>query len=237
MNTYLLLLLINVFTVNVISSQVTIENGEVTYQKKMIKTYSNDTTKDDLLFKGASSVSGLHSYSLIFNKNASKFIFHENLGLEISTKEKYYSKLSSLLCNDYNYYSDSENKIRVQDYDGILVSDDEKINWTITSESKTISGFLTYKATYSTSLINYKGEKKEILIIAWFTPIIPISYGPKRYNGLPGLILELEDAVSIIYATDVKLNGKEKVKIDIPKGKIISKEEYKKRVFSKKLIN
>jgi GLPGLI family protein len=230
MRKYYPLTLIIVFTINVLNSQVMIGTGEVIYKKKMIDSYKKDSMKEDPLFNQASLASELHNFTLSFNINASKFIFHENLGLGTSAKERYNSKLSSLLCNDYNYYYDSKNKVGIQDYDGTLVSDDTKINWNITNESKTISGFLTYKATYSSSIINHKGELKEILINAWFAPSIPIPYGPKNYNSLPGLILELQDMMSIIYATDIKLNLKEKIKLDFPKGKVLSKEEYRKMI-------
>lgn len=221
-------ILLIVFTINGLNSQVMIDTGEVIYKKKMIDSYKKDSMKEDPLFNQASLASEQHNYTLSFNINASKFIFHENLGLETSAKERYNSKLSSLLCNDYNYYYDSKNNVGIQDYDGILVSDDTTINWNITNESKTISGFLTYKATYSSTIINHKGELKEILINAWFAPSIPIPYGPKNYNSLPGLILELQDMVSIIYATDIKLNLKEKSNLIFQKEKYYLKKNIEK---------
>jgi len=59
-----------------------------------------------------------------------------------------------------------------------------KLKWEITSETKDISGFKVQKAFTSYSGRDY---------IAWFTPEIPISDGPYKFSGLPGLILEIHD--------------------------------------------
>lgn len=57
-------------------------------------------------------------------------------------------------------------------------------NWTITTESKNISGYPCVKAR-----TNYRGRVWE----AWFTPDIPLPYGPWKLCGLPGLIIEAKD--------------------------------------------
>lgn len=53
-------------------------------------------------------------------------------------------------------------------------------NWEITDEEKNISGYLCKKAI--TRIQGYYFE-------AWFTQDIPISAGPEKFDGLPGLIL------------------------------------------------
>tara|TARA_B100000929_G_scaffold290201_1_gene283026 strand:+ start:633 stop:1454 length:822 start_codon:yes stop_codon:yes gene_type:complete len=57
-------------------------------------------------------------------------------------------------------------------------------NWEIHPESKEIFGYQVQKATTSFAGRNY---------VAWFTPEIPIPDGPYKFNGLPGLILSIED--------------------------------------------
>lgn len=64
--------------------------------------------------------------------------------------------------------------------------------WKITDETKIIGGYKVTKATTESYEIKkgdgfYYGNA-----IAWFTTEIPISSGPGRYAGLPGLILEIE---------------------------------------------
>jgi GLPGLI family protein len=59
-----------------------------------------------------------------------------------------------------------------------------KIDWIISKEKKKVSSFLCQKAT-----AKIRGRK----YTAWFAPEIPISAGPWKLGGLPGLILEAED--------------------------------------------
>ena len=92
--------------------------------------------------------------------------------------------------------------------------------WKISQESKIIGGYLCYKAEYQNPLYKYKKP------IAWFTPKIPVSYGPKFFTSLPGLILELEDNTVTFTAIKIELNPKEKIIIEKPKGEEITKEKY-----------
>ena len=79
---------------------------------------------------------------------------------------------------------------------------------------------------------------KQIPVVAYFTPEISYSYGPARYVGLPGLVLEVEVDNVIIYASKIILNKTEKIIIDIPKnGKLITENEFNeltKNAFKKK---
>jgi len=54
--------------------------------------------------------------------------------------------------------------------------------WEIHSETKEISGYNVQKATTSFAGRDY---------IAWFSAEIPISDGPYKFSGLPGLIIEI----------------------------------------------
>lgn len=131
------------------------------------------------------------------------------------------------------------------------IKDDlEKINWTITDETKNIGDYLCIKATrnipvneeerkkYQEDLETYnkKGtglfkpvEPKERVIVAWFTPQIPIGHGPEEFYGLPGLILEVKDNNITYLASKIQLNPKDKVSIKVPNTKkAISKKEFDK---------
>lgn len=94
--------------------------------------------------------------------------------------------------------------------------------WKLTQETKKIAGYLCYKATYTT-----KQNNTDIHVTAWYTPQIPVAFGPSSYNGLPGLILELENNFSIIRATKLTLHPKEKITIMRPtEGKKVSELEF-----------
>lgn len=58
------------------------------------------------------------------------------------------------------------------------------MEWEIEAETKEVAGYTSQKATTTFAGRNYT---------AWFTPEIPISDGPYKFSGLPGLILELYD--------------------------------------------
>ncbi|MDP2088188.1 MAG: GLPGLI family protein [Flavobacteriaceae bacterium] len=68
--------------------------------------------------------------------------------------------------------------------DKFYYKEQQKLNWVITVETKQINSYLCQKATTSYAGRNY---------IAWFTNSIPINEGPYKFNGLPGLIIEIHD--------------------------------------------
>lgn len=99
-----------------------------------------------------------------------------------------------------------------------------KLEWKLTQETKIIGGYLCYKA------INISSKNKKKKPIAWFTPSISASFGPKQYFGLPGLILELEEAAVVFKAKEVTLNPKDKIVFETVEGIKITKEAYNKKV-------
>lgn len=62
---------------------------------------------------------------------------------------------------------------------------DYKLNWKLQSEQKMIHNYICKKAS-----LFFGGRLWE----AWFTEDIPISDGPYKFHGLPGLILEINDS-------------------------------------------
>ncbi len=99
-------------------------------------------------------------------------------------------------------------------------------SWKITKESKTIKGFKCFKATKTKIITNPKGTFN-FEIIAWFAPEIPARFGPKEFNNLPGLILELQDTHHTLYLDTIKFL-KKAPKIKPFKGDIITEEAYLK---------
>ena len=75
------------------------------------------------------------------------------------------------------------------------IQDIDDLNWEILPETKEVAGFVAQRAKASFSGRDYT---------AWFTTEIPISEGPYKFRGLPGLILEISDNDD--YYT-FKLNG------------------------------
>lgn len=75
---------------------------------------------------------------------------------------------------------------------------------------------------------------KEITVVAWYTPEIPVNQGPELYWGLPGLILEVSDGRTTILCSKVVMNVKDKVEIKTPtKGKKVTQAEFDEIVTKK----
>ncbi|MGK0326157.1 MAG: GLPGLI family protein [Polaribacter sp.] len=115
-----------------------------------------------------------------------------------------------------------------------------EINWELSSETKNIGTYTCYKATYSKEVdkveISIKdGEtvkdksKETIVTTAWYTPQVPVSNGPAKYQGLPGLILEVNDGKKTIVCVEIILNPSQKITVTEPKkGKVVSQKKYTK---------
>tara|TARA_R110002124_G_scaffold89643_5_gene229206 strand:- start:29313 stop:30092 length:780 start_codon:yes stop_codon:yes gene_type:complete len=72
-----------------------------------------------------------------------------------------------------------------------------KWNWDIKEKFKQIGRFRCQMAT-----IKFRGRN----YIAWFTNKIPTSFGPWKFQGLPGLILEVYDNDRVFYITADKIH-------------------------------
>ena len=83
-----------------------------------------------------------------------------------------------------------------------------KLNWKVCDEKKKVLGYDCQRATCS-----FRGRDYE----AWFTEDIPMSYGPWKFSGLPGLILEVSDTKNEYHFTATGIERpKEQKQIKIP---------------------
>ncbi len=109
-----------------------------------------------------------------------------------------------------------------------LIKDDVNTRkWKLTGEKKKILDFNCQKAVLVDSTKN---------VVAWFTTDIPVPAGPETFNGLPGMILELDmDQGKRTYlATNTDFTPLEKETIKVPaKGKECTRAEYDKVVAEK----
>jgi len=165
--------------------------------------------------------------------------------LSFNQKEAIYKSISGLDNDGYNglkeimimtgsyglyYFNKNTNKkLRQIDAYGQLFLISSKLNarkWTLTQESKTIRGYLCYKATSTLVTKNSVGTFYKP-VIAWYAPKLPVPYGPKGYGGLPGLILQLTEGDFTFYVSKLTLNPKKQVVIKKPtKGKKVSEGEF-----------
>ncbi len=105
-------------------------------------------------------------------------------------------------------------------------------DWKILNDMKEVAGHLCMNASWEDTI---KMQK----IVAWFALDIPISAGPERLCGLPGLILEADVNHGAMVITADRMDAKKlTTEFDIPKkqkGKKVNETEYRKAL--KKFID
>ncbi|MEA1875824.1 MAG: GLPGLI family protein [Bacteroidota bacterium] len=103
----------------------------------------------------------------------------------------------------------------------LIQSEIEQGGWKMTGEQKVI---LDYQC-FQTVRENEEGEKT----VAWFCPAIPVSSGPLKFLGLPGLVLQVEqmDGDHTITAISVDfMKVDKKLMVKPKKGKKVNQEEF-----------
>lgn len=161
-------------------------------------------------------------FYLLFDKNSSYFQEVEKLDTDFKPGMNFIE----LLVSSNAIYTDSDTilvKPKLKSMSNYLIKR-EPINRDLTQKSKEIMGLLSYQATGSYSVLTSWGYK-EINITAWYTPKIPVRWGPDVFSGLPGLILEATSSQNIVFrATKITTDVVEKLRK--PKGEIITLSKY-----------
>ena len=132
-----------------------------------------------------------------------------------------------------NYFCDLKNGIFIEHvvFEGeeYLIADESNFNWELTMEEKKIEGHNCLKAKTIYAYKNRHGKEEMLEVIAWYAPKVPLSLGPRNFSGLPGLILEMSiaDNVIVYYATEILLNFKDMMPIELPKNaQLIQRKDY-----------
>ncbi len=228
------ILLTFLFNFSLIFSQT---NGRVTYKaffaiseateelrNKSIKHYQ-DLLDEEMMAE-------MLSFNLDFNNNESLFYLSKSLISEHENQDRKNYVTGMFYGYDKIYVSRNEDKLVEQLYYsfGFLLKHRKAslVKWKLTKETKNISGYKCYKATY-TYIQKWRGREFPWKVVAWYSPEIPLPYGPIRYSGLPGLILELSENKRGFIVDKIKFLN-EDVKIKEPnKGELLTEEEINKR--------
>ncbi len=112
-----------------------------------------------------------------------------NMTLMSVRKRDHESRPGSRILTEYIYKNYPANKMTLESKAGVMghyIFEEEYLpqNWTIQDSVKQVGSYECQMAT-----CEFRGRS----YCAWFTPEIPISNGPWKFNGLPGLILEVYD--------------------------------------------
>ncbi len=209
-------------------------SGEVIYE---IKTIDLEVAKPSDFLTNVIKYAKEQKFKLHFNESGSNFIRENPINANDDAPDDI--KLTSSVAF-MSYYTHYRNKRTNQEFllrDGIVI--EKKIvplDWKITSESKLIGEHVCYKASVPIKYMARTGKEVTKVIIAWFAPSLPFPYGPKQFDGLPGLILELTEKTTTYVATSIKLDSDSAREIDYPKGKTITEEKYNEKIMSNSLF-
>ncbi len=176
-------------------------------------------------FKAGHDASSRKNFALNFNKSNSLFTEVIDANINPSLGMRSNPKGPSLMINHPgNFYKDLKTKsyINQKEFFGkqFIIRDKlTAINWQKTSEVKMIGKYTCFKAIIK--------ENNATSVVAWYTIDIPVSQGPGKYWGLPGLILEVQTEDVVYTCTKIELNQANAIVPKMPKkGKRISQKKF-----------
>jgi len=180
--------------------------------RKHIEPYIRKMLQNSKDVKGVLLFSNVESLYVVEDKMKNEGTAMNLTYLAAGAKSKYYSN-----SKEKDYFK----KIEVGE---VLRVENLPLKWKITQETKMMGSYQCFKAVAKQKV---REDKPTRMVEAWFTPMVPVNFGPKEYFGLPGLILEVSYDQFFIKATSITLNPKEEIKIEKPnKGKRMTEKEY-----------
>ncbi len=192
-------------------------------RKQFEKEYTLEFTKDESLYKEVEKLGAPNT--------GNSFVQVEIVGE--GGNGAYYKNLA-----DNKFINQTESFSRV-----FLINDTiSKREWKLGKETKNIGNYTCFKATstyertvYGFMNVNDDADKETteeekmetVTITAWYTPQIPVKNGPSIYDGLPGLILEVNDGQQTMLCSKVVLNPEKGIQIKKPKeGQKVTQVKY-----------
>ncbi|WP_116106075.1 GLPGLI family protein [Lewinella sp. IMCC34191] len=108
--------------------------------------------------------------------------------LEERVKLRYYDPIGFAFHTDVSQRTLTSREL-VTDQSFIVTEPLPDLNWTIGEETKDVAGYACTSAS-----VTFRGRT----YVAWFTPELPLPFGPWKLGQLPGLILEASDDTGMI---------------------------------------
>jgi GLPGLI family protein len=163
-------------------------------------------------------------YELLFSNGEANYKLIKNLNTEKNNTLNFVILLTG---GTEEVYTNLKEEVSFKKVDFLgdffIVKSNLKKEWIFTQETKIIGGYNCFKAI----LKKKKNKIKKPDIVAWYSPEIPIGFGPKGYCNLPGLIIELKVGPIIYFATKIELNPKEEIEVKkVTNGKLVTEEEF-----------
>lgn len=223
--------IITIFMFFIITNAYT-QKGKIIYVASVKEAFDNtnlnNKTNDYIeLFTDVQQNNSDLKFMLFFNKNESYFQIIDEMSIESN------QNFTKILAGKGNHYYDNQLKynVLIKEFLGEkFLIQKNNIKWTLTNETQKIGNYSCKKAISTIEVEGRSGVKLRN-ITAWYTTDIPINFGPKNYNGLPGLILKLKEGNLYFTARNITLNPEEGIKIKKPKtGNNITEVDFNKIV-------
>jgi GLPGLI family protein len=156
--------------------------GKVTYRTILSKN-GYAPIQEELIFNNQKSI-----YRLVKKSNPEKVVVDEQTG-SVSLNVQIPDSVHYFIFSDLNSKTITSKVFLTEDngetYKAYNTKEPFSITWTLSkSETLKIGSYNCNKAT-----ADFRGRR----YMAWYTEQIPVSAGPWKFNGLPGLILKVED--------------------------------------------
>lgn len=193
----------------------------VEYTTKSIRDVEEiDSEEAQKIFKETVLLMNDFQFELLANKDVALFKMKKQLASE--NISPYIHNLAVVSCDGNEvWYVDKPNNTKIivkQGYgEPVCLTYDQENKWKIESSQKQIGDFNCYKAT----TVRQEGQRT-VEVTAWFTNDLPYSFGPFGFDGLPGIILELQFSSMVYTASTINLNKKKKIE----QPKYLYKETY-----------
>ncbi|WP_312825578.1 GLPGLI family protein [Epilithonimonas sp.] len=163
------------------------QNKRFIYEYKFISDSTNleDVKTEMMLLDTTKDGSKYYSYTVFNSDSIMKVDLEKQLAATGSINVKSDMRKGDVRYSVTKTYPDYKiNLHRRLGMDAYNISDDRKINWKISSDKEKIAEWNAQKAE-----ADFAGRHW----MAWFSTEIPIQDGPYKFNGLPGLIVKIED--------------------------------------------
>ncbi len=163
------------------------QNKRFIYEYKFISDSTNlgDVKTEMMFLDTTKDGSKYYSYTVFNSDSLMKAEFEKQIAATGSMNVKPGMQKGAVRYSVTKTYPDYKTYIhRRLSMDAYKISEDRKINWKISSEKEKIGEWNAQKAE-----ADFAGRHW----IAWFSTDIPIQDGPYKFQGLPGLIVKIED--------------------------------------------